>query len=206
MLADPDKRISPSPFFMFTDRFGTHNIVKVLSDYRTGIPLPRGSALNKVAGATGSHTVLIRTHSSTFADHNTNGTKDGDEKNKVYNVAYAVEGPAAEGPSAVGSSEEENAESTDAARYRAVVIGNVATFSDWALARKYGQGGQLVIDSMRWLAHEGDLVGETSNEEDVKVEHSPAGQKLWFWAGIIGVPLLILLLGGVHVSIRRRRK
>jgi len=202
MLADPEKKLSASPFFMFTDRFGTHNIVKVLSDVRTGIPLPRGSALDKLPDAQGTHTVLIRTHSSTFSDFNTNAKQDGEEKNKVYNVAYAVEGEAPN--AAAGSSETEGEESKSG--FRAVIIGNVATFSDWALARKYGQGGQLVIDSMRWLAHEGDLVGETSSEEDVKVEHSPGGQKGWFWAGILGVPLLVLLTGGVHVTIRRRRK
>ena len=64
----------------------------------------------------------------------------------------------------------------------------------------------VFVDGMKWLTREDAIVGATDSQEDVKIDHSPDGVKLWFWLTILGVPLLVLSAGGLHIISRRRKQ
>jgi hypothetical protein len=199
MLADMEQR-GRSPHQVLTDRYSTHATVKVLSDYKTVMALVRASALKKSGEIDAKHTALIRTHSSTFLDLNVNGSLDAEEKKQVYNAAYAVES---------NESKTEPADEGKAkAQTRAVVVGTLAPFSDPAarVNPRRWIAGQFFADSLKWLTHEDAIIGETANEEDILIEHTPQSEKLWFWSTMLAMPLLILTIGGVQIATRRRRK
>ena len=192
MLADP-KQSRRSPHLILTDRYSTHPTVKVLSDAKTVMVLAWSSAFDVASKEKGRHTVLIRTPSSTFADSDKDGVMNGEEKAQVYNAAYAIEG---------------QPQSEDAPAFRAMVVGTMAPFSDNQINvdSRGWVAGQFFVDGMKWLTREDAIVGATDSQEDVKIDHSPDGVKLWFWLTILGVPLLVLSAGGLHIISRRRKQ
>jgi hypothetical protein len=195
MLADPEHS-RRSAHFVITDRYSTHPTVKVLSDAKTMMVLAWASSLNVADKTKGKQTVLIRTQSSTFIDEDKNGKLNGSESAKVHNAAYAIEGIPAQDAA------------DDAPMFRAMVVGTMAPFSDRPpnVDSRGWVAGQFFIDGLKWLSREDAIMGEPDSQEDVKIDHSPDGQKLWFWATIFGVPVLVLLMGGAHITTRRRRQ
>jgi len=187
LLNDPKRRLrNASPYIVATDRYGTHTTVSALSKAKAPVVLPAPIGLEETSTGTTKRTVLVRSYGTAFADSNRNGAQDPDEKAKVHNMAYAVEG------------------GVEGSEWRAVVVGNQGFVSDQALAQGWGAGAALFVDSLRWLAGEEEVVGNTESEEDVKIDHSPGGQKWWFWGTIFAVPLLILGLGIGRFLLRRR--
>ena len=167
--------------------------VKVLSDYKTVMALAWSGALEKAGKIDAKHTVLIRTQSSTFLDLDKDGKLGDGEKAKVYNAAYAIEGNVEEG--------------SEQPALRAMVVGTMAPFSDtFANSSKQWVAGQFFIDGLKWLTREDQIIGEPDTQEDVKIDHSPSGQKAWFWITTLGVPLLVLLFGIFQLVMRRRRQ
>lgn len=192
MLADAEHS-RRSPHLVLTDRYSTHPTVKILSDAKTVMVLARSSAFDIADAEKGKHTVLIRTQSSTFLDSDKNGTRNNDEQSTVYNAAYAIEGPSTD---------------PEIPAYRAMVVGTMAPFSDKQINvdSKGWVAGQFFVDGLKWLTREDAIVGMSDSQEDVKIDHSPDGQRLWFWLTILGVPLLVLSAGGLHIISRRRKK
>jgi hypothetical protein len=188
-IADPKNRYpGQSPYLILTNRYGTHSIVSAFTKFEQPIVLPGPVGLVEIPEVQTRRTPLLRTFGSAFADTNGNGRQDPDEPAKVHTLAYAVEG----GPEGGG--------------WRAVAIGNVGFASDAAVASSWVVGPQLLVESTRWLAGDEDLMGETSSEEDVRIDHSPQGQRWWFWGTIFAVPLLVLGGGSAWVFGRRRLK
>lgn len=186
-IADPKRRLrGQSPYLVVADRYGTHPSVSALSKRRQPLLLPGPVALTETDGGNGKQTVLVRTYGTAFSDVNKNGRMDEQESTRVLNLAYAVEG-----------GDGENA-------WRAVVIGNQGFVSDQAYTYGWRMGGDLVVDALRWLEGEEELVGETESEEDVKIDHSPEGQAWYFWGTIFAVPLLVLGAALTRFLIRRR--
>lgn len=186
-IADPKKRLrNASPYIVLTDRYGTHSAVSAMAKSKQPVILPGPVGFTETSGGQGKPTVLLRSYGSAFADQNLNGRQDPEETTKVHNLAYAVEGGEGE------------------TQWRAVVIGNQAFVSDQAVRFGWVTGPAFAVDGLRWLAGEESVVGETESEEDIKIDHSPGGQKWWFWGTIFAVPLLILGLGITRFLVRRR--
>jgi hypothetical protein len=57
---------------------------------------------------------------------------------------------------------------------------------------------------VRWLGGEESFAGSLSSTEDVRIEHTKQGDQIWFYATIIGAPLLVLGLGLLITRSARR--
>jgi hypothetical protein len=185
-VADPSRRLpNQSPYLLLTDRYGTHPSIDTLSKAKQPVVIPGPVGLAETGASSAKKTVLLRTYGTAFSDANLNGTQDPEEGSKVHNLAYAVE---------VGE------------KGRAVVFGNLGMFSDMAQTVGWRTNTVLFVDAVRWLVGEESLAGETASEEDVKIDHSPEGQRWWFWGTIFAVPLLVMGGGLAWVSGRRRMR
>lgn len=131
----------------------------------------------------------VRALDSTFDDQNKNFIFDANkEKKKAYAIAAAAEkdNPADKAKSS-----------------RIVAFGDATVLSD-ALIRN--PGNQLVVvDTLKWLAGETKFTGETTSEEDVKIQHSKSRELVAFHGSIFGAPFL-LLIAGFFATRRRKRK
>jgi hypothetical protein len=65
--------------------------------------------------------------------------------------------------------------------------------------------GAMVADSVKWLGGEEHIAGEVESEKDVLIEHTRSEDVLWFYATIVGAPLLVLGLGVWFGWWRRQR-
>lgn len=173
-------------FIVGTNRFGSHTTTSTISRNSAQNPLglPGVVSVTKKAEATHEITTLTRSYPDSWEDVVTNAEQDDSEASRVFDLAVAVE------PDGGDS-------------FRAVVIGDSGLFSEMF----YGnlQANQdFAADIASWLVGEDELVGGTEREGDVAIVHSQDDDKSWFWGTILGVPLLILGLGGLFVSLRRR--
>jgi hypothetical protein len=186
-IADPKNRYpGQSPYLIVTNRYGTHSIVGTFNKADQPVVLPAPVGLEEISQVATKRTPLLRTFGTAYADANADGRQGEDEVAKVHNLAYAIEGGTTEAP------------------WRAVVIGNLGFASDAAVNQGWLVGPQILIESTRWLAGDEDLGGDTASEEDVKIDHSPKGQRWWFWGTIIAVPILVLVAGMSWIFARRR--
>jgi len=109
---------------------------------------------------------------------------DAGESKSARNLVAAIEG------------------GTDAAPWRAMVIASGSVMSDLGVGFLGNQ--RLIDDGINWLIGAEALSGTTENEEDVKIEHTKEGQTTWFYLTVLGVPLIVLALGGLRMRMRRR--
>jgi hypothetical protein len=168
-----------------TNRYGTHPATSTVSrnSARNPLALPTALALKQSPTAEDDITTLIRSYPDSWEDSNNNRQPDADEPTQVFDLAVAVE-------------REEG--------FRAVVIGDVAVFSELAYDNMQANV-DFAADVATWLVGEDQLIGETEREEDVEIRHTRDDDIAWFWGTILGVPLLILALGTLLVNVRRRK-
>jgi len=144
-------------------------------------------------------TITIRSMDTTFLDLNNNYTFDATgpnpEKKQKWNIAAAVEGPK------LGDKE----------GYRALVFADVDLFMDAVARSALGHAvtvlvsGPLLSDSVKWLGGEESIIGEVVSEDDKPIQHTKNEDVVWFTLMIIGAPIIVLTLGLVGTSARRRR-
>lgn len=175
---------------LVTNRFGSHASVATLSKYSSQAMMVfiTSSALREKRGgglADAKYTPLIRSFDDTWEDLNGDFEKNANEEGKTHVLAMAVSGP-------------------ESNPYRVIVVSDVATAGDF-LNQSFRGNAQFLVDSTAWLVGEDDMAGEVNNEEDVRVEHTNEEDKFWFYGLLMGMPLLVLTLGGIFVSRRRRR-
>lgn len=173
---------------LVTNRYGSHKAVKTLSKAGTTSPLmvPTVLSVEKKDDAPGKVNTLVRSFPDTWPDGNVNRTKDGDEVGKVWDIAVASEGPQ---------------ESPDAKSWRAVVVGDVNWAADPLI--QHSQANQIfAVDAVRWMLGEEALIGETNNEEDVKIQHTRDEDWAWFYLTVIGIPLLVFGFGMLRIRLR----
>jgi hypothetical protein len=144
-------------------------------------------------------TFTIRSQDSGFLDLNDNYAFDAaSEKKQRWNLAVAVEG------SKEGSKE----------GYRALVFADVDLFADVALRDPLGRAAILMWaevsgpgvfeDVVHWLGGEEVFSGEIVSEDDKPIQHTKNQDVVWFMLTIIGFPLLVLTLGLLGTTRRRR--
>lgn len=146
-------------------------------------------------------TVTIRSSESSFLDLNDNFAFDGGgaapEKKQRWNVAAAVEG------SKVGSAD----------GYRALVYADVDLFADIVVRDQIGRpvmlmwsdlSGEVVNDALHWLGGEEVFTGEIVSEDDKPIQHTKNQDVVYFMLTIIGFPIIVLALGLLGTTRRRR--
>ena len=187
---------------IITNRFSSHEAVTTVSNAGegAGVLLLGPGYLEPIEGSDPAPLFLVRSLPSTFNDADRDyQLDDGTEKRDAYNLIAAVEGDggddAGEGDDALEK----------AAPMRALVFANSAMFSDGVLG-SLGLNAALVADGVRWLGGEEEFVGTTESEEDVPIVHTRAEDVAWFYAIILGAPVLVLCLGLTGVYRHRRRK
>ena len=184
-----------------TNQFSAHASTTALSRTSTdrGIPLIDSGALADVP-VTGKgdakKTITIRSMDSSYLDLNNNYAFDaGEEKKQRWNVAAALEGPK------LGDKE----------GYRVLVFADAGLFTDIYGRNPVGQvvavlaSDPLLDDSIRWLGGEEVFSGEVVSEDDKAIQHTKNEDVVWFLLMIIGAPVIVLTLGLVGTSARRRR-
>ncbi len=168
-----------------TNRYGTHPATSTVSrnSARNPLALPTALSLKQSPSANDDITTLVRSYPDSWEDTNNNRQPDANEPTQVFDLAVAVE-------------REEG--------FRAVVIGDVAVFSELAYDNMQANI-DFAADVATWLVGEDQLIGQTEREEDVEIRHTRDDDKAWFWGTILGVPLLILAFGTLLVNVRRRK-
>lgn len=185
----PVTRSVQDRYALYSNRFGSHASTATLTKFSTRASIAAITALGiDQTGDPGlpgkpEYTPLIRSYDGSWVDSTRDFKKGEGEAEGVQVLAMAVESPEPDG-------------------YRAIVVGDVSMASDFVLSRSQGSA-QFVLDGARWLAHEEDLTGEISSEEDVRIKHTKEDDAMWFYATIFGMPVLLLVVGAFVV--RRRR-
>jgi hypothetical protein len=191
---------------VFASRFSDHPLViSARADSgRSAVVFHRGAALEEVAtdgvdgaaGSTGSTVEVVfpaRTAEDVWRDLDGDLERDEDEPLEAQRAiaAVTVRAPSSSRPG------------------RAVVIGDGSFAGDDLLG--YRGNFRVLGDALGWLL--GDLgeerpaiVGATTSEEDVPVEHAPEDERLWLWLGSLGVPLPLAAMGLAMALRQRRRK
>ena len=179
-----------------TDGFSAHAAVTTASRAGVGAAaLFVGAGHLEAADSGPSPRFIIRSLPSTFADLDGDFEfDDGTEERRPYNLAAAVEAPAATAD-----------DSTGEPRMRALVFADAEMFTD-AVLETLGLNAALVVDGIKWLGSEEALAGVPESEEDVPIQHTRAEDVAWFYSTILGAPALVLLFGLVGVHTRRRRR
>lgn len=146
-------------------------------------------------------TYTINSLDSSFLDFNENYVFDATglkpEKKQRYKLAAAIEGP-------------KLPQGKDG--FRALVFADGDWFSDIKYTDpRFGPVTAMiqpavVRDGILWLGGEEQLVGDMVSEDDLKIQHTKGQDAVWFTLTIIGMPLLVLGLGLIGTSIRKRRR
>lgn len=173
-------------FNVFTNSFTSHGSTRNLAsmDRRDFLFIPASGYLEEVPDADASVTFTVRSLSTSWNDLNMNAELDNanGETKDVRNVVAAITGG-------------------DNGSFRVIVTPAATALVD--LAQNFAGNAQFVDDSMNWLMGTEDLSGTTESEEDVKIEHTKEGQATWFYLTVLGVPIGVLLLGGLRLRLRR---
>ncbi len=171
-----------------TNKFSSHDSVTNVS--RAGqtavfAAIGAGAIEDKKAPDT-KVTVTVRTLPDTWADTNADYENQSTEARKSVELAAAV------------------SQGTGDTEFRAVVVGDANWASDMVITQKMFANIQFLVDGLGWLNKDASLTGTTSNEEDVKIQHTRENQAWWFYATAVFVPIGFMSLGAVRVRARRK--
>ncbi len=177
---------------LVTNRFSSHPSTATLSKRTRRLFLfaPTSGYLGVSDDTPVETTVTVRSPSSTWVDRNDNLTFDEES------------GESREARPMVVAAESE-ADDTDSSQpWRAVVTADATMLSDLGLGNRGNR--QFVYDNLNWLIGASALSGTVDSGEDVRIRHTKEGQAIWFYATVVGIPLLILLIGTLYVWRRRQ--
>ena len=176
-----------------TDRFSSHAAVTTASRAGAGAGiLLMGSghltSIDEIEGVRRSF--IVHSLPSTFADLNGDFQFDETtESRRSHQLAVAIEGVAGE----------------ESGNLRALVFSDAEMFTDGVLGSLVSNV-TMAADGIRWLGREEAFSGEMISEEDVPIIHTRSEDVVWFYALIIGMPALVLLVGLVILGSRRSQR
>ena len=85
---------------------------------------------------------------------------------------------------------------------RAVIIADGDFITDQVVRNP---GNALIFgDVLQWFLGEEQILGDTTSEEDILIEHTQEEDKIWFWATSFGAPLPLFGIA-IWVATRRRK-
>lgn len=173
---------------LVTNAFTQHPSITTLADRaeKNVLFTPAAGHLEEVDEHTSKVTFTVRTLAVVWADLDLDGEYEADagESKSARNLVAAIEG------------------GSEAAPWRAVVASDASIFSDLGIGNLGNQ--RFTDDVVNWLIGAEALSGTTETEEDVKIEHTKEGQTTWFYMTVLGVPLGVLVLGGLRMRLRRK--
>jgi hypothetical protein len=196
----PQRGVLADRRFAITNQFSAHASTTSLSrSVDKGLILIDAGALEDMP-YTGKptdapkKTLTIRSMESSFLDLNDNYAFDAaTEKKQRWVVGASVEGPRREKDS-----------------YRALVFSDADLFMDALVSGGMGRAavvlvsGTLLDDSVKWLGGEEAIAGEVVSEDDRPIQHTKNEDVVWFTLMVIGAPIIVLTLGLVGTTRRRR--
>jgi hypothetical protein len=176
-------------FNLVTDSFTQHPSTTTLSERseKNVLFAPAAGYLEEVDEHASKITFTVRTLAVVWADLepvDAEYAPDAGESKSARNLVAAIEG------------------GSDAAAWRAIVTSDSSIFSDLGIGNLGNQ--RFTDDGLNWLIGAEALSGTTETEEDVKIEHTKEGQTSWFYLTVLGIPLAVLVLGGLRMRLRRR--
>jgi ABC-type uncharacterized transport system involved in gliding motility auxiliary subunit len=190
--------------FLYTTHFSSHPSVSTLTrnaGQLATVMLGVGALeeIPPVGGQRSQVQYLLHSMPFTWNDLNNNRVFDApSETRKTYELAAVItrkiNKPAP--PAAPGKKSEPP-------EMRLIVVGDSDLISDQVF-RNPGNA-YFFVDSMKWLGGEEEYIGETSSEEDVRIMHTREKDQWWFYLTIFAMPALVLAVGLVYVSRRRKR-
>jgi hypothetical protein len=201
----PQRGLMTDRRFVITNQFSAHASTTSLSRTSAdrGLILIDAGAFEDIPytgkpEAAPKKTITIRSMESSFMDRNDNFVFDGSgaipEKKQRWTIAAAIEG------TKVG----------DKDGYRALVFADVDMFAD-VLFQSMGRAAvgmvsdRLLDDSIHWLGGDESIVGDVVSEDDKAIQHTKNEDVVWFTLTLIGAPIIVLTLGLIGTSARRRR-
>ncbi|NOY25772.1 MAG: hypothetical protein GXP62_07845 [Oligoflexia bacterium] len=197
---------------LVTNKFSSHPSVTTLSrnSQQVAMAFPGAVAIEQDKNPPDKVQTTIRSLPVAWQDLNGDlKFQAATEKRKQWTLGVAVSGPSNHTAAPVLPAADEKGPKPHKPKvapsdeYRVVVIGDAGWASD--LFVPYSGNGQLALDALSWLTEDDALKGETSSEEDVKIQHTKEGQGLWFYGSAVFLPLGLLALGIGRLSLRRRR-
>lgn len=188
-----------------TDQVSSHASVTSLSRTATGrgaqqklmflntgsienVDVPRDSAPRR--------TFVIRSMREAFRDLNQNFAFDEEaEKRSQYALVAAIESREDEAASQPRDPSLPADVKSKADPMRVMVFADADIFIDEHQARWPLHFGPLVSDALKWLGGEEHIAGEITSERDVPIVHTKGEDVIWFYATIVGAPLVVLAFG-----------
>ena len=184
---------------IITNRFTSHEAVTSLARSATGtsILLVGPGHLEAVEGAPTTPRFVTTSLPTTFADLSRDYRFDEPrETRRSYNLVAAVEGEEATVANPLGGT-------VAAPRMRALVYASSSLFSN-AVLISLAPNAALAADGIKWLGRDEAFAGATQSEADVAIVHTKDQDIAWFYATILGAPMLVL--GGGLLGVYRRRQ
>lgn len=191
---------------ILTNQFLSHASISSLSRARaeSRILFMKPGSFDKVEGEAGSRKVseIIRSMKTSYrdlpngeGDRNFTFDKESEARGQ-FPLVVAVEDPTAK-PAKLPPESEHNG-------MRAILIADAEVFGDLVMQQSTGSQAMLV-DIVKWTGGEEAFSGTTVTEKDKRIEHTKSQDAKWFYGTMVGAPLLMLGLGMLFVTRRRKR-
>ncbi|MEL7367908.1 MAG: Gldg family protein [Myxococcota bacterium] len=133
--------------------------------------------------------IVLTARGDTFADTNDNLTLDPGEKRSKYGLAAAVTVTAT-----TANKKDEG---------RIFVVSDADVLAD-DLFNLLPGNVYFLLDVIRWLQREAEVIVPTSSETDVKIVHKGTEDAVVFYGTTVAIPALILFIGAFATRRRRR--
>ncbi|MBN1961056.1 MAG: Gldg family protein [Deltaproteobacteria bacterium] len=196
-----------SPYNFATIRASSHPSVTTLSKAagRLAVVFLGAGAIVKTAPDDKELKQNFTIHSTTdsWLDLNNNGKFDKDrEKHSISELAIAIEKEISPVKNPNGKNSDTNHSNNKI--MRAIVVGD----ADVAANGVIGNMGNayFMLDSIKWLVGEEELVGPTTSEDDVAIVHKRSDDTVWFYGVSFAAPAIILTLGLFTIRINKKRR
>jgi hypothetical protein len=168
---------------LLTDNLVSHGTTATLLGAGQSLFTPTAGHLD-IVGHQGVQTeVTVNSPKASWADRNANLVFDGASgETRGERPIVAVSTRGSQG---------------DARPWRAVVSADASMYTDRALTNHANR--QFLYDSAHWLVGTGGLGGSIDAPNNTPIRHTREGQALWFYATVVGIPLLLLAAGAFRV-------
>lgn len=202
IISQDARTLLGSPAAFLTTDFGDHEITEPLKGYQIAFNFARSVSAANVPGV--SARTLVLTSAQSYAETDLEEMRR--EKTATFDEARDRMGPISVGVAAEAEPPGGGPVPPEASRMlgRLVVFGDADVFSNnLASLSVYFRNLDLCRNSVNWLVERKELI---SIEPQAEKQHifvvDAAGKRAVFWLMVAGLPLFVLLLGGLVWALR----